>query len=545
MFFDIALYVSLAVCLLGLLWRARKALSAPLTATPSAGAAGFKSIFLLRPGRVLRVLILDCLLQVRLLMDSPLRWAMHMAIFGGFIGLTLMHALGDQVMPLIDPDYAATLNPYLWLRNLFGLICLAGLAVAAWRRLLVPGIRRTSDWYDAWPLILLAVILLSGFGLEGLKIASPTRYEQMAEDYGDFGDDEEEMALRTFWALKYGVAFPRGTTLDADSLEDGAELNDDQCAACHSDPRHAWLSWPLSRVLAGLARSGDGAETSLWYIHWLAVFLGLALLPFTKFIHIVATPLSLMAERKPDEAPAAPGVEAFRRTIQAGGCVHCGQCSARCSVVADWLAWSNPDVLPSEKLISIKALARGEIADQALLDRLAAGSHACTSCGRCSEVCPAGIDLQSLWLDSKAGLSDRGLPPVVLDAREKVTAPNRNLNMATGYLTPPMAAGLPPEIKARPNDFHACFTCLTCSNSCPVVAAVEDPAREIGLMPHQIMHCLGLGLVEEALGADMIWDCLTCYHCQEACPQQVAVADLLYDLRNLACDRAADQGGPR
>jgi heterodisulfide reductase subunit C len=39
---------------------------------------------------------------------------------------------------------------------------------------------------------------------------------------------------------------------------------------------------------------------------------------------------------------------------------------------------------------------------------------------------------------------------------------------------------------------------------------------------------------EEAMGARMAWDCLTCYRCQEACPQGVKVTEVLAELRNLA-----------
>jgi heterodisulfide reductase subunit C len=48
------------------------------------------------------------------------------------------------------------------------------------------------------------------------------------------------------------------------------------------------------------------------------------------------------------------------------------------------------------------------------------------------------------------------------------------------------------------------------------------------------MCSLGLGLTEMACGAGMIWDCLTCYKCQENCPQQVEVCDVLYRLKNKA-----------
>ncbi|MBW2192876.1 MAG: hypothetical protein JRF27_03705, partial [Deltaproteobacteria bacterium] len=47
-----------------------------------------------------------------------------------------------------------------------------------------------------------------------------------------------------------------------------------------------------------------------------------------------------------------------------------------------------------------------------------------------------------------------------------------------------------------------------------------------------------LGLAEMASGAKMLWDCVTCYQCQEHCPQNVAVTDLLYQLKNMAVEKA-------
>jgi len=32
----------------------------------------------------------------------------------------------------------------------------------------------------------------------------------------------------------------------------------------------------------------------------------------------------------------------------------------------------------------------------------------------------------------------------------------------------------------------------------------------------------------------MLWDCVTCYQCQEQCPQGVKVTEVLYELKNLA-----------
>ena len=82
--------------------------------------------------------------------------------------------------------------------------------------------------------------------------------------------------------------------------------------------------------------------------------------------------------------------------------------------------------------------------------------------------------------------------------------------------------------------FSYCFGCQTCTTVCPVVNTYENAQEVLGLLPHQIMCAVGLGEDAMASGARMIWDCLTCYQCQEHCPQNVRVADVLYGLKNLA-----------
>lgn len=82
--------------------------------------------------------------------------------------------------------------------------------------------------------------------------------------------------------------------------------------------------------------------------------------------------------------------------------------------------------------------------------------------------------------------------------------------------------------------FSACFGCQTCTNVCPVVANYENPKEALGMLPHQIMYAAGLGIKDLAFGSNMLWDCLTCYQCQEQCPQGVKVTEVLYELKNLA-----------
>ncbi|MGB2930229.1 MAG: 4Fe-4S dicluster domain-containing protein, partial [Desulfobacterales bacterium] len=95
--------------------------------------------------------------------------------------------------------------------------------------------------------------------------------------------------------------------------------------------------------------------------------------------------------------------------------------------------------------------------------------------------------------------------------------------------------------------FSYCFGCQTCTTVCPVVAEYENPLQTLGLLPHQIMNCLGLGLVEMASGPRMLWDCVTCYQCQEHCPQNVEITDIFFQLKNLAVKNAgkvADESSP-
>ncbi|MCK4729590.1 MAG: 4Fe-4S dicluster domain-containing protein, partial [Desulfobacterales bacterium] len=69
---------------------------------------------------------------------------------------------------------------------------------------------------------------------------------------------------------------------------------------------------------------------------------------------------------------------------------------------------------------------------------------------------------------------------------------------------------------------------------CPVVGNYENPQEVLGLVPHQIMHALALGRRDLTFGSRMLWDCVTCYICQEYCPQGVSVTDVLYELKNLS-----------
>ena len=49
------------------------------------------------------------------------------------------------------------------------------------------------------------------------------------------------------------------------------------------------------------------------------------------------------------------------------------------------------------------------------------GAHICTSCHRCTDVCPAGINLQDLWFSIREDLARLGHPQPYIYARDTVT----------------------------------------------------------------------------------------------------------------------------
>jgi heterodisulfide reductase subunit C len=224
------------------------------------------------------------------------------------------------------------------------------------------------------------------------------------------------------------------------------------------------------------------------------------------------------------------------------------------------------NILPSEKISSIKSLASGRELSAQQLATIQQGMFLCTNCHRCTDVCPAGINLQELWGSVRAALTRKSLPePLLLSplSLHRVLAPHTlepgvegkpeewakeavdstcDMEKVRDRNTPLEAEDrrMPGEIHAAlaPHGFSNCFRCMTCSNVCPVVRNYRKPMEVVGLMPHQIMHGVGLQQWDLVFSARMLWDCVGCYQCQENCPMSVKVADILFKLKNIAIKRA-------
>ena len=550
MFYDITLYIALIIFGLGLVYKisgwfrykiGMDAVEIPASTRVSAAIKGIVStLFSMKVFTLLRVFLLDVILQIRILREDFLRWFMHMCIFGGFMLLLLMHALDNFITSALFTDYYSTLNPFMFLRDLFGALVILGLGLALYRRFILKVPRLTTTARDHYAIIILAVIMISGIFLEGSKIVSYSTYQEMVEEYGVLEGKKEFRSLEAFWVKEFETVSPdvKGP-FDAKTLELGKELHEMSCVDCHSRPQWAFMGYGIAKAIKPLALSLDRANISalLWYIHFLACFIALAYLPFSKFFHILASPLSLLANAVMEKGESDRANIATKQAIELDACTGCGTCSLRCSVAVVLEEIPNVNILPSEKIISLKALASGRELSAKELRIIQEGTYLCTNCKRCTVVCPVGINLQDLWVNLQEYLVEKGYPESVVWAREAIGAEFNPADMQDKVLSLiPADTGLQSgaTLSAEVNTFSVCFGCKNCTTVCPVVGNYDNPQEVLGLLPHQIMHSVGLGLTDLALGSRMLWDCVTCYQCQEHCPQGVCVTDLFYELKNLA-----------
>ena len=71
-----------------------------------------------------------------------------------------------------------------------------------------------------------------------------------------------------------------------------------------------------------------------------------------------------------------------------------------------------------------------------------------------------------------------------------------------------------------------CVTCALCSGSCP--ASGID-----GFDPRMLVRMISLGLVEESVESRWPWICTLCGKCENVCPMEIDIADLVRKIRSL------------
>jgi heterodisulfide reductase subunit C len=72
-----------------------------------------------------------------------------------------------------------------------------------------------------------------------------------------------------------------------------------------------------------------------------------------------------------------------------------------------------------------------------------------------------------------------------------------------------------------------CFQCGTCTGGCPSGRRTPYRIRQI------VRKCL-MGLKDEVINDDALWMCTTCYTCQERCPREIKIVEIVKMARNVA-----------
>jgi Fe-S oxidoreductase len=178
---------------------------------------------------------------------------------------------------------------------------------------------------------------------------------------------------------------------------------------------------PVSAWVSNLFTAGAGTEA--WYLgflwaHWLTVVIVLVIIPYTRYLHIIASIFNGILRNQPRTVLKPINLEeaetfgvatidqlTWKQNLDLYSCVVCGNCQELCPAYNSGKKLNPKKVIQDLKKHLLKvgpelvaAKASGEAApanpnvplaeNVILLDEI----WACTSCGACDEVCPVWVD---------------------------------------------------------------------------------------------------------------------------------------------------------
>lgn len=168
----------------------------------------------------------------------------------------------------------------------------------------------------------------------------------------------------------------------------------------------------------GRPDAGSTAERAIWWAHTLALFIFLPLIPQTKHLHLMLSPVAVFLTREPlGQLPPLEGDEDFglvsgkdvtrRMALQAFSCVECGRCQEHCPAHN-----TGKELNPKQMALGLRAFLRehgpGAGAPLAGVHLSEAAAFQCTTCGACEYQCPVGVEHLPLILGLRRGAVNTG-----------------------------------------------------------------------------------------------------------------------------------------
>ncbi|WP_263351459.1 (Fe-S)-binding protein [Acidicapsa acidisoli] len=160
------------------------------------------------------------------------------------------------------------------------------------------------------------------------------------------------------------------------------------------------------------------AARLLWWAHTLSLLVFLPLVPHTKHLHLILSPITIFLSRGSfSQIPALVGDEDFGLvtgkdltqlvSLQAYSCVECGRCTEHCPAAS-----TGKSLNPKEVILGVRGYLNeyGPIAEELLLGKYNSQESAfqCTTCGACEFQCPVGIEHVPIIVGLRRGATNTG-----------------------------------------------------------------------------------------------------------------------------------------
>lgn len=180
------------------------------------------------------------------------------------------------------------------------------------------------------------------------------------------------------------------------------------------------LTLMVTYLLTFLPDYGDEGPygKAIWWTHTLALFIFLPLIPHTKHLHLVLSPVTVFLSRGSFSAiPPLDGDEDIGLykgtdvtqlvTLQAYSCVECGRCQEHCPAHNTKKALN-----PKEIALGMRGYLNefGPQSEEPLVGKLISEEaiFQCTTCGACEFQCPVGIEHLPIIIGLRRGKVNTG-----------------------------------------------------------------------------------------------------------------------------------------